>query len=455
MTSRKLLGVTFLSVIIVLILSGGIVTNWGQTTSIPLSEGMSEELRETVMNALMRYNEGGYIETSALYAIDVYWQMVNKMPSDYGLDTQNSYVFLVFLDLHAGTLPDYGILYPQWGQRTLLRVDNGREYIATSYKWIVDSGHHQTAALAFPKVDESGKPVIGEGSHIVDLIIKGLEEPNDTKVFEWQLPLLPEIRGSPLVAGSLWTVLPILGGLLVLSSPCYAENAIIYAGVIGAVGTSEPSTKTNKSGRKGRLLIPGLLFVAGNVAMYTMAGVTIGYTGQVLQQNPIFSQLNIPFTVASGALLIYFGAYFSGLWRRIPFPFRVSRLTNLMSISHRFGGPLLMGVARAGTCLACFRGILVLSMLSLAWLGGSALMGGLMLLTLSLSLTLPLILVVFFADKASAFSRISLRLFPYLRVSMGAFLVASGILTLAFGEHVFINGIYDLLWGRGYGWKHT
>lgn len=412
------------------------------------AHGIPEELKPAIMDSLIKYDEkGGSIEISAIYAIDEYWHLQNLNPREYGLNPDKNHIFMLILNVHVGDLPGHGSPLPEWEKITFLRVDESKEFSPTSVKLAVDSPHHQVVALEFPKSQAGGASTIPRDSKRIELLVNGVESPNDIKLIRWSLPLTFSKEASnalrpsgTVLLGSLGTFFPLLAGLLVYFSPCFMEMTSVYVAMISGIRVSELSEKKNDRRFRIRILGSAILFVAGFASIYTAAGAVAGYSGQIMQGS-VFEALAFPLRMIGGSVLVYLGVQSSGLGPRI-FGLRSSPLFPRVNASCRIGGSFLVGLTFG--CLQCFRGSLVVAMLFFAWSIGSAGMGALMLLLLSLSFGIPFILIALVAGRTSFLARLAPRIGGYTRITTSVFLVATGVLTLFFDQHPILDPLYQV-----------
>ncbi len=407
-----------------------------------------ESLKPALLSALLREGPAdGVIETSAIFAIPEYWHLQGLNPDEFGLNPERDNVFLVLLNVHVGDLP-----YPNWNEISRLVIDEGKRYTPTGSSLMIDSPHHQTVGLVFPKSDGTGMPLIGTDNHSMKLVMSGLEGlyatgemGSDTKIFEWNLPLsipqdaLPKAPAG--YAGSLALLLPIFGGFLVYLSPCFAELTAVYVALISGIRVKELETQQSNRAIRKRVVVSALLFVAGFASIYTVAGVVAGYGGQLLQGSA-FELYSLPLRVGSGAFLVYLGVASSGLLKRIPV-LRSGPIFPRAQESCRIGGSFVVGITFG--CLQCFRGSIVLAMLIYAWALGSPSQGALMLLLLSLSFGVPFILVAFQSGRNGSFlDRISPKLTTYTSKATSILLVFLGASFIVYDQHPLLDAIHNM-----------
>jgi thiol:disulfide interchange protein DsbD len=200
----------------------------------------------------------------------------------------------------------------------------------------------------------------------------------------------PEAYAPGLLSGwaLVWTLLGIFAGGLALNlTPCVYPIIPITVSYFGG-----------RSGQgQGRLVVHGLLYLAGlavaNSLLGVMAALTGGLMGSLLQ-NPLV-------LVAVAAVLVVFAASMFGFWElRLP-----GSLTQAASRSYAgYGGSLFMGLTLGVVAAPCI-GPFVLGLLTWVAAMGSPWLGFLVFFTLSLGLGLPLFLLALFSGSLEKLPR--------------------------------------------------
>jgi cytochrome c-type biogenesis protein len=223
-----------------------------------------------------------------------------------------------------------------------------------------------------------------------------------------------------------------LGGLLTFASPCVLPLIPIYLSVL--VGGSVDEVKG--ADKRFKLLVNGLFFVLGFLAVFVLLGMTASALGRFLMTNRLlFQQLG-------GLLVFFFGLKFLGLVR-----------LDILDREKRFqlggGGTISpMGAALIGFTFAfgwtpCIGPILGSILTFTAVSTNSVADGAVMLLLYGLGIGLPLLIVAAFAQSGTRFLRTLNRFIPKLERATGAVLVvvavlmvtdSLGVLTLDPGE---------------------
>jgi thiol:disulfide interchange protein DsbD len=200
----------------------------------------------------------------------------------------------------------------------------------------------------------------------------------------------PEAYAPGLLSGwaMVWTMLGIfMGGMALNLTPCVYPIIPITVSYFGG-----------KSGQgRGRLLVHGLLYLAGlavtNSALGVAAALTGGLMGSLLQ-NPLV-------LVAVAVILVFFATSLFGFWElRLP-----GALTQAASKSYAgYFGTLFMGLTLGVMAAPCI-GPFVLGLLTWVASMGSPLLGFLVFFTLSLGLGLPLFILAIFSGSLEKLPR--------------------------------------------------
>ncbi|MBI4644832.1 MAG: thioredoxin family protein [Deltaproteobacteria bacterium] len=224
--------------------------------------------------------------------------------------------------------------------------------------------------LGFPEWQKAGLPVASDPLGLCDYA--------------------PEAYAPGLLSGwaLVWTMLGIfLGGMALNLTPCVYPIIPITVSYFGG-----------RSGQgQGRLVVHGLLYLAGlavaNSTLGVIAALTGGLMGSLLQ-NPL-----VLVTVA--AVLVLFATSLFGFWElRLP-----GSLTQAASRSYAgYGGSLFMGLTLGVVAAPCI-GPFVLGLLTWVASMGSPWLGFLVFFTLSLGLGLPLFFLAIFSGSLEKLPR--------------------------------------------------
>jgi thiol:disulfide interchange protein DsbD len=224
--------------------------------------------------------------------------------------------------------------------------------------------------LGFPEWQKAGLPVAGDPLGLCDYA--------------------PEAYAPGVLSGwaFVWTMLGIfVGGMALNLTPCVYPIIPITVSYFGG-----------RSGQgRGRLVVHGLLYLAGLAVTNSALGVVAAFTGGLmgaLLQNPL-----VLVTVA--AVLVLFAFSLFGFWElRLP-----GSLTRAASKSYAgYGGSLFMGLTLGVVAAPCI-GPFVLGLLTWVASMGSPWLGFLIFFTLSLGLGLPLFFLAIFSGSLEKLPR--------------------------------------------------
>lgn len=95
-------------------------------------------------------------------------------------DATGPLIFSVAMDTHAVNLDNYDL-----SQLAILRNDRGQE--VKPEQWDAPlGGHHRSGTLAFPTTDVLGKPLLGSGTKVVELVIRDVAGVKE-RVLSWEV----------------------------------------------------------------------------------------------------------------------------------------------------------------------------------------------------------------------------------------------------------------------------
>ncbi|MFQ5826388.1 MAG: cytochrome c biogenesis CcdA family protein [Dehalococcoidia bacterium] len=416
--------------------------SWLPAEDHPKPELTGPEL-SSITQQLTRQAQSQQFEVSALFATDRYWEALGTTPREAGLNAEDNIILLTFLDIHYGTLP-----LPDWATISRLRVDGEREYAPLPGSGIVmDSFHHQTAVLQFPRVDTQGQPVVDQDTRSLELVVQGLEGEEDYKMMRWELPIAFDGGAVPATPAFTWfTMLALMAGLLVALSPCLLHMTSFYLTLITGIGMQELEAHRNSLTLRSRVLASALLFVLGFAVVYTIAGAFAGYAGQFLRSSPILEAYIRPITILAGVVVILLGLQVSGLFQlsllsRLHFP----TFHGYSQTRTGYTGSLVMGISFATGCLQCVGGAVFAAMLLYAGVSGSLWQGALTLFLFSLGIGIPYILIASAYTHILPLLRRLRRFVRYISLASAALLVSFGALMLTDNMHLIEDFIFHRL----------
>jgi cytochrome c-type biogenesis protein len=221
--------------------------------------------------------------------------------------------------------------------------------------------------------------------------------------------------------GSLLLALPIalLAGLVSFLSPCVLPLVPGYLSYITGLSGADLEDAERGAGRRGRVVLGGLLFVLGFSVVFVSAGALFGAAGHV------FSDHAEVITRVLGVVTIVLGLAFMGVFSRIAFFSREFRLHGKASTG--LAGAPLLGVLFGVGWTPC-AGPTLTAVNTLAYSTGTAGRGALLSLAYCLGLGLPFIVAgVAFERSMKAFAVVKRHYALVTRLG-GAFLVVIGLL---------------------------
>jgi cytochrome c-type biogenesis protein len=209
-----------------------------------------------------------------------------------------------------------------------------------------------------------------------------------------------------------------VAGLLSFASPCVLPLVPPYLAYMGGVSVEQLREQGGPQ-RRVRVLLVALCFVAGFSMVFVALGATASWIGQAVS-----AYLGILGYIA-GVLLILMGLHFLHVVR-IPLLDRTARV-GVINKPAGMVGAYVVGLAFGFGWSPCVGPVLA-AILLMAGSANSAADGARLLLVYSLGIGLPFLVAAFFA---AAFMQWSARFHSRLGLiekSMGAFLIAAGIL---------------------------
>jgi len=200
-------------------------------------------------------------------------------------------------------------------------------------------------------------------------------------------------------------------GLLSFVSPCVLPLLPVYLSFISGVGVEE------LGGRRRRLLLTSLLFVAGFTVVFMLMGAGAGGVGRLL------IRYRQELTIAAGAFIAVSGLVVAGV---IKLPEPVLKVAPKHAGA---GGAFFTGAALAIGWTPCV-GYVLGAILSMAATSQSAVSGSLLLLVYSAGLGVPFVLAALAFDWMNARLGWIKRHYRAVQVTAGALLVVFGVLMM-------------------------
>ncbi|MBI2875054.1 MAG: sulfite exporter TauE/SafE family protein [Firmicutes bacterium] len=397
--------------------------------------------------------------------------------------------FIVALDTHAGDITGVNL-----DGKITLRDDQGIEYPAMGRPYL-STDHHNLYLVLLPRYDRKGLPIDGPDRSF-EIMVRGVGLQKE-RVISWDLPAsgAHDPRRTGNLASGLSLAVALLGGFLVLLTPCVLHVGAYYTALVtgiaagdasgggagagaGRVGLEEQpgvrsgnrsccqssassgersGAQSNSEGirikeigrpKRREIFRNVLFFVGGFSVVYIGLGAVVGLAGSYLDRSleETLGPYREMIDVMAGLLVIYFGLKVIGLpgfgflgKARLPFRVHIPRWRYRVRPEAgriRLLTSSMMGVSLGIGCVACVGGTVFLALL--AYVGTTSWYQGVLTTGLfALGLAIP-----FVAAAAGADGWIeALKKRPVLRRNLGR---ASGLLLAGIGV-LLISGKIELL----------
>ena len=232
------------------------------------------------------------------------------------------------------------------------------------------------------------------------------------------------------------TLLPAMGialvaGIISFLSPCVLPIVPPYLAYMGGVSVSDMNSE--KSAR-AKALGTALFFVLGLSTVFLILGFTTSLMGAFFLQNQQW------FVVASGVVIMVFGAHFVGVYR-IGFMEREIRMDAGDQGGSAFGAYVL-GLAFAFGWTPCVGPVLAAILFTAAG-QDTAGQGAWLLFTYGLGMTLPFIAAALFIGPFMAWMARFRRHLGLMEKLMGAFLILFGVLIATNSINIIANWMLE------------
>lgn len=230
-------------------------------------------------------------------------------------------------------------------------------------------------------------------------------------------------------------------GVLSFISPCVLPLIPGYLSFMTGLSAEELTA----GGRRARVVVPALMFVAGFSLVFVSLGATASVIGRFLADYRFIVEK------VAGVAIVAFGVLMLGVVK-VPWLYGEARVD--LERSRRFGrgAALVMGAAFAAGWTPCI-GPLLGSILTLAGSSGSVGRGALLLLAYSAGLGVPFVVVALLLGRLTPVMRWLSRHSLVINRVAGGLLILIGLLML--------TGLFGVLaslvtGGLGsYGWEHA
>jgi len=235
------------------------------------------------------------------------------------------------------------------------------------------------------------------------------------------------------------TVPAFVAGLLTFLAPCTLPLVPGYLSFISGVTAKDWAGRLSAKARI-RIFYNAILYVLGFSAVFILLGTAAGLGGAQLGQYRTW------LARAGGIFVIFFGLYMLGAFNFSAL--KILSRDKRLSITHYIkpGRPLnsfLFGAVFALGWTPCVGPILG-SILTLAASAGTAAGGTLLLGIFSLGLGLPFLLIAAFISAAARYINAFARLFKYVSVVGGIFLLILGLLMVTDMMGLWVGFFYSV-----------
>lgn len=382
-----------------------------------------------VTDRLLRFVETTEAKVEVLYTPGWYFEWSARQEPDIDGVAVG---FFVFETVHIGVLP------PELPE--VVVTSDGNVLTPIRVSSIDNSEHHRVSELLFAAETEDGFRLVRDGDELV-VTVDGML----SGTFEWDLDdsfgadLIGDSTSIGIVSGKLTipALLAIFGGMLTALSPCLLLLATYYTAVLS--GTTAGTEAGDRASR--RVVSTSLAFVLGFTLIYTTGGVFAGWVGDSVRRLDAVGDWSKPISMIAGAVVILLGIRMAAQ-TRVPLVCKMPGF-NRPSKSG-FTGSVAMGGTFAVGCLSCFSATVLSALLLYAGATGSALTGGLIMLTFSAGTGLIFILAAYLVARAVPVAGIMEKARPYIGGISAAVMIALGLLMLTYNFHKFTGWIFTL-----------
>jgi cytochrome c-type biogenesis protein len=319
-------------------------------------------------------------------------------------------------------------------------TSDGNTLTPTYAASIDNSEHHRVTQLLFSAETDDGFRLVRDGDELVadiDGMISGTVSWNLDDSFG--ADLIGGEGSIGIVSGKLTipALFAIFGGMLAALSPCLLLLATYYTAVLS--GTTVGSAAADKAGK--RLVTTSLAFVLGFTIIYTAGGVFAGWVGDSVRRLDSVGDWSKPISMIAGAIVILLGIRMAAQ-TRVPLVCKMPGFNRPSKTG--FGGSIAMGGTFAVGCLSCFSATVLSALLLYAGATGSALTGGLIMLTFSAGTGLIFILAAYLVARAVPVVGMMEKARPYIGAVSALVMIVLGLLMLTYNFHKFTGWMYTL-----------
>jgi cytochrome c-type biogenesis protein len=210
-------------------------------------------------------------------------------------------------------------------------------------------------------------------------------------------------------------------------TPCILPLIPAYISLVTGLSVEELS---GKGGKKGRVILPVLLFCAGFGLVYTLLGATASFLGGFINKKAGMIQL------AGGIFIIVFGMHLTGLMP-VKLLFKEKKLFKYHKPAEYIGS-FLIGVGFAAGWIPCVGPVLA-SILIMAGSAETMYKGCALLAVFSAGLSLPFLLTGLAINRFFAAFKFFRKYSRTIEVASGAVLIIIGIMIVS-GNFITFTG---------------
>ncbi|MBI3973793.1 MAG: sulfite exporter TauE/SafE family protein [Chloroflexi bacterium] len=370
-----------------------------------------------------------------LFAPPEYFQRSGQpaLAAQYGAD--RFLVFFVTETAHSDSLPPP--LQP-------VLALNGRLIAAEPPMVLMDAVHHRTTVVRFASSETAAGLMASKQAASVEFLVPAGER-GSAATLRWELPLPPVETPAGRRLPGIGSMLALLGGLLAAMWPCLFQLTAYFIPSVAGLSMAEADGQAGAAARR-QVVHTALLFVAGIVVVYTLAGAAAGYATQTPGARNLFDDWRRPLSIA-GALLIGAMAIRMALRARAPMACHMPMFSPLERLGRSAAGTMLLGVAFATGCMTCFGAAITLGMFTYVASTGSVAMGALTLFIFSLGFAVPLVVgSMLMARVLPVLDRLQ-RVTPALTLASSAVLLGFAALLLTDRYHLVSDALVRLALG--------
>ena len=379
----------------------------------------------------------------ATMATPEFFQYVDRAAIIGDLRPDKNLIFFVSENIHEGNLP------PRLPD-VVLNVD-GVDYSPEVSEGPPIASHHRINYYSFPRRLQDGGLIELEQVEEVQLFVSNswLEEGRDLSfVGIWEAPFeLPEELKSRSEV-TLLAMLALGAGLLSsVLTPCLLQTVVMYAAMIAGF-TTVPEVSAEDPGSMQRILrrkvlLIAVAFVLGFILMYTLAGAVIGAVGFRAQM--LFAENSRWIAIASGLFVIALGVWV-GLRGRQPMICKVPDPSLVEKLSKRdAAGTILLSMAYALGCTACFGGAIVGTLIVYVGSIGSATIGAGVMATFAVGVAVPFLLAALFLSRAEPVLVFISSQARAINLATMVVIIVFGLILVTDNFHVVSDFIYPYL----------